>query len=46
VIWLLLFLGDRALNAGSDPGPNAGRIEVTEGDLRQAGVFFVWRALG
>jgi hypothetical protein len=44
-IGLLLFAGDRALNPGSERSGNPGRIEVTEGDLRQLEVAWTaqWR---
>jgi hypothetical protein len=44
-IGLLLFAGDRALHPGPERSGNAGRIEVTEGDLRQLEVAWTaqWR---
>jgi peptidyl-prolyl cis-trans isomerase C len=44
-IGLLLFAGDRALNPGAEQSGSGGRIEVTEGDLRQLEVAWTaqWR---
>jgi peptidyl-prolyl cis-trans isomerase C len=44
-IGLLLFVGDGMLNPGPERSGNSGRIEVTEGDLRQLEVAWTaqWR---
>ncbi|HEY7204444.1 MAG TPA: peptidylprolyl isomerase [Methylomirabilota bacterium] len=45
LIGLALFVGDRVLNAGPERSRDTGRIEVTEGDLRQLEVAWTaqWR---